>query len=829
MEHDNSSNMKNSTKNSDNFDSIDCSIINEFSCQVLDDLQYLYENILFFIKELLKYNTTIKLSFETIAFKFAESPMNRPGLLILLSLLFKCVKNEHTLEIFLDVIKKKLVPYADDLSSAIENSYISQVVKLEELAQESCLAKYIVKLGQETNSDFIALMSGQLMSSIMTASYKVEKDLSLHDFLIKSILMEIKNSYEKVKVSFIFLEDKEIKDLLPNLDELYKNIKYSLTFLQNEYKFVFLFKDISKEYLQIYVNLMDFVYSSVFSKNQFRRSSNLHRKMKNKIYELCTLLLNCFNVILDIDVGFNSIVDENLLIFDPEANTNDNKNQNSKTNQYILNSLSEELPNKECIINILTELKKIIEPNDALKQFFENKSKKPFSTSLIFYLNSVQFAVSIITKLSKTFYGQLIITHSDYFGGNKLPSNPIVNFSHLLNNLTNYLEVMNSNYIQNHIDINIPKDHLFNQINIQKKCVNIICEVVKLMSGMMYDLQYYEYLAYKNYKENTSINETITNFFTLNVLATSINNFSKLPMTESRAESIIRMFSKNEPLKDSLKKKVGLKEELFNSLAEELSSYNKLLKIPDLDIIINICQNSTTQIDIQNDHSQIKLKLPRQIDQKLDILIKYEDQISYQTLNHFTKSSYNKSTYVNIYETFYDNINNPEMSEYVPSYINKNITLNQDVSDFEKLLSWKKHRICLYKENDFQFRNSNFNIDKIISVRNSSKIKNTEPDEVALNNFSLELYSQTISFIKSNDYLIKTPLQKFINLLKYERSEVYSFVFFSNLITDQIFSRKFYNTFNNYDFYSTLMKFPYICEYKSSNISGEIETESSSK
>ena len=746
--------------------------INDFELSVVCDLHLLYESLLFFIKEVLKFNTTIKLSFENIVGKFAETPENRPGLLLLINIFFKCVKHEFSLEIFLDVIKKKLVPYSTDLCSALENSIKSQVVKIEELAKDSCLANYIIKLGQETSNDFICYLSGQLMINIMTASFKVEKELILHDFLIKSILLEIKNSYEKIKVSYIFLESNEIEELLPNLDILYKNLKYSIIFLQSEYKFLFIFQDISQEYLNIYIHLMDFIFSSVFSKNEFRRSTDLYKKMKNKIYDICILLLNCFNCLLDINTGYCGIVNENFEIFNSLSFDDEAKGGKGKTNQFISNCLGDELPSKEQIILIIKEFKKILEPNDAIREFFITKAQKPKSTSFVFYINSVISTLEILEKLSKTFYGQLILTHSDYQGGVKLSSNPILSLTPLLNLVTNQISINNQNY-QNVVLLD---QDLLNSIENQERFIKIIIQSARLLTMLMYDLQYYEYVAYKNYEENKS-NDMIFNFFTSNP---NIKNIKKFPLTESRLESIIRMFlTNNEALEESLKKNKSLKDELFSALSVKLIFLNSLPQIPELDFLVQLFSNPSC-IDLQNDHSQIKIKQPRPIIEKLEIFLRYQEIV-------FTQKSSCR---------FIDLFDDPdlEFAECELLYINKlHSNFFFSIPDFDKLLSWKKHRICLLKEFNTDIRDGSFNLDRLVSIKQK------------------DLGSRSISAMKNSEYINRTPFNRYVNILENERLEIYGFSFLSNLITENINYKKFYFTLSSKECFSQLEPILYNC------------------
>lgn len=832
----------------------DDGMMNEYCLIITEELQRLFEKSIGFMKELVKFHTSIKLSFESILEKIAESPENKPGILVLINFILRSVRNEFTLEIFMDSINKHQTPYLSNLYDALENSFKSQTIKLEDMSKDNSAAMYIIDIGMETNNNFMAKMSSEIILAIMLDLYIVGRDLAINtnNKMIERIISKIKNSFDKTKNSYIFMEDKEIEELVPQLDTLYKHIRYTLLFLQSEFKFLFIFHNIAQELLNVYTYLMDFIYSSVFANCELLKTDK-SKEMKNKIYDLCILLLNCFHVLLDHNIGFKSKVREGFIgetpgssVINQETNQNNIKHVNGKsTNVNGSNSsLNEELPSKALIINIVTELKKLLEPTEAIKLFFEKKLKKQESNSLLFYINSVNYSLQILTKISRTFYGQVILTHSDYPEGKKTQANPLINLHQLFNlyytclaqelNLLNLgASPGNPTFLPGASDIMLvdqysPDQKKFKK-NVCQRLLKTLISYTHFMMIMLYDLHHFEYLSYKKYEENKITSQNLNSIFSLRLDFNNPDN--KILLSESRAEAYVRLFLKVEPFKEGMKSKKGIKEAFFGSLAEIFSVKNSLLKIKELDYLINVFNNSSCKISIQSDHSFIKLDFQREHDIKYEMLIKYQDFLNTQAINHsrYLYTSLDKTAVINqgsmlsLKANSVSNIdqNNKTGSSFYPGFTGLLNHINRihnysitPIHDFEKLLSWKKQRIYSSREHSFIIRTENFDVDVhskcSYDISKSTKIKNPI-EKMIVDAMPFDLYYKSNYYIKQYEYINNDPFQQFHNTLVHEGLKSYQATKISQTIFEANFQLKFINTFNDPLFvqFTELNKFAY--------------------
>lgn len=845
------------------------------------------------MKELCNFNTTIKLNFDNIVEKIVESPENKPGALVLLNFIFYKVRDEFTLEIFMDKIKKISTPYALNICSMLDNSFNPQVVKLEDTNKDSFFAEYLIKMGMETNNSFLSYLCHNLLISIMSASNIIDKELALsfNSLIVMKIFNKIKDSFDKVKVfSFGFLEDKEIEEISVYLNHLLKNIKFCLFFVQSKFKFLFLAKssNFNSLFVEVYSHMMDFVYSFVlvakkndFCNSQENMSQNYFSNMKNKIYDISIVLLNCFYVLLDTNIGFKNEVNESLYNF----SSNNLKNQIGYTsssveysdkyikedynNNYdIINNsyIKEELPDYNSIILVIKEIKKVLEPSEAINMFVQSKLEKnsnnnnnKYSKSLIFYLKSIHYCLKIITKLSRTYYGQTILSYGEYIEDSKIDKAlPLLNLNNLFENVLCYnldkqlkivQELKNNN---NNNTSNSNNNNLINNSNttiFYIKCIiSAICEYTKLMNLFLLDLHYFEFIALKQLIENSPEKKVLDSIFTLiysfkkyGISSKTFNKFINekfIIITKSRLDAFILLFFSNiyNINIDSSQ------EDILQKISSFIEAKNDLLKINDLNFIINTFKSYNycsgfndvlySGVNVISNVRLIKLDLIRDNSIKYDMLLKFRDFLCSQSLNNrrYIFDSLNTSQVINQGSMLSLNANSlSNVDLYGKSGINSN-TYNYHgllnyinkinnyaiipIHDFEKLLDWKKQRIYGSKENAINNRINVFNTDvfsticcddfvkNIVDINDNKKsTKSLENrnvyEKVVINNTPFELFTKSEYNIRNYEFINTDYFQQYGNALINNDYIAYEYSNLNKLVVKTVFDNNYYNTFDD--------------------------------
>lgn len=785
--------------------------ISDFHISIVEDCQVVLYRAMGFMKEIFKFQTTIKLYFEKIIDKLVSSLENKQGVLVLLNFVLNSVRDEFCLEIFMDNITKHYNKVNHNICSLLDNNFKEQTILVEDIVRDMNVAEYIISIGIETDNNFLSSLSGSLLISILSSSFIVDPVVSnsINDSLIFRIINIIRTSFEQLRNSYAFMEDKEIEEILPSLQSFVKKLKYLTFLLKSELKFLFIIKNspITDILINSFSYFMDFILSSVFTKNQYRGTNDCYRKMKFLIFDIIILIINCFNLLFDTNVGTANIYIRDIYSINKEYKDKDKVNKKL----ILLNSyLSEEIPTTKQTVTFISELKKVLEPSDLIKNFFDNKIKKENSFSLNFYFTLTSLSIKTIITIGRTFYGQSILIFNDYVQGKKLPVNPNINIIPLVNLLFNFISSVYSKYEKSGSIQNEKKSIKKSII----KSLNIFSDITKFMHIMFYDLLYYEYLAYKNYDENSISSSNLKGIFSFNK-----GNKVKIDLSESRAEGIMRIFYKNEPLKDKEKegfKNKQVKEGLFNSFADLYSNKNSILKISELDKIIYMTRNSGEYITIQSDHSLLKISNPQEIDTKYQNIIKYKDFISTQTLSN-SKSllsicdntpTINKGSMVSQMANSLSNIELLSkkglfnLNTYTPaiSYINRvNNYSIFPIHDFEKLLNWKKHRIYYSKEYTFNIRKDHFDFDKINSIMksNTKDIKENDIEKIVLQYIPNSLYSKSVYFYKNNNFVNNDYFQQFANSIIFENYLIYKYSNISKLIESSIHNSDSINSFTN--------------------------------
>lgn len=288
---------------------------NDFSYKtsmLTEIIQILFEKALFTLKEISKFNTTIKLNFERILEKISERPNFKGGMLFILNFLFNVVNNDYTIETFLEIIKKTQTNPKVDCYYNLE-TINNQIVKIGHFADKKNFIDYLVDVAINTNNEWISLNAAKLLTSINRASSVKGRD-RIYEKVVESVMDSFNKSLNNVnKVDINILQEKEIENFIPTLDVLYRTLRFVVQLLRTEYKFLFIFHDITLSYTQLFKKLYEYVYKVVISQEYFSSNfeffnvfleNNQTKKLKAKVFEMIELVIESLSVLMDNKKGF---------------------------------------------------------------------------------------------------------------------------------------------------------------------------------------------------------------------------------------------------------------------------------------------------------------------------------------------------------------------------------------------------------------------------------------------------------------------------------------------------------------------------------------------
>lgn len=612
---------------------------------VVEYVQKLFENVLEAFREICKFNTTIKLNFEKILEKIAEKPSNLTPMVYILNFMFNVVNNEYTIETFLDFLRKVQKQPQTDVYNELETN-IKQSMKIGHYSDEKNLIQFLVELGINSNNDFMITNIAGLLISVQKADMKGKTNEQLCEYLIS----HINNFFSKIsKLNIALLEEKEIDNFIPNIENIYRTIRFILIFIKSEFKFIYIFHDISEVFLKIFIYFNDYLLKS---------NENENKKLKNSVLDLINLLMDNFIVICDSKEGFYKNVLEDNTYYD----------------------LVEEIPNKNHILNIIKQTKGFLE---NLKEIYEkNRNDKTILTKFLIICDK---SAKIYIKLCKNFYGQNLFLYSDYPQILPKIGKPMLKVTEIFEFI---VEVFSVNTNEN--------TNIENQF--KNEFLEILEKLIIIVTLLLYDLNYYEIS-----------NSTILNFE--NIFTTDSyfydednedQNRKLFTISETRLNSILYLLTNNsagytENIPKSLHNLIQVDNSLNSLLAlndqDKINKINNLIKNVNLikKIIFNIKDLNIINAEVKT----VKLPNPRKNNDKYDVIQKYYEYYFSQGYAYNlpiqgkdTKDS-SSITYINQY------------NDYSRQYI----------YEFEKLLNWKKYRILLTKMDNLITKTSIFDLD----------------------------------------------------------------------------------------------------------------------
>lgn len=195
----------NSRMNSNN----NCFLLEENnSNHIFEYIQYLLSKALNTYKEICKFNTSIKLSFEKIIEKFAEKPSNKGPMIYILNFMLNVVNNEYTLETFIEHFKKIQKKRLVDVYNDIEYNIKLHPIRLSNLMEDKNFIKYIIETGTSCENEWIVENCAKLLLTVQRCYVtKVKENLyqEISETLISS-LSQVFNKISKIECLTILNE-----------------------------------------------------------------------------------------------------------------------------------------------------------------------------------------------------------------------------------------------------------------------------------------------------------------------------------------------------------------------------------------------------------------------------------------------------------------------------------------------------------------------------------------------------------------------------------------------------------------------------------------------
>ena len=387
---------------------------NDFS--ILNVIQNLFESSLNNFRQICMFNTTIKLNFKKIVEEIIQNPKNILAMIYLLNFMFVTVNNEYTIENFVDYLKKDLnkkifinnnennnnnfTEEIDYLNKVFDENYnnnmkIINFKSLTNVFNKKKILHYIINIGLNTNNDFLIVNIAQILLVIYRRYLDKDKLDICEEItdIIKSNLDKIYNKICNIN-SFALENDKDYELYIPDLESMVKTLKFLIVMIKSDYKFLFIFKEITKSYLKCFKYFKEYIINLINNNiivnnnttnnepNSNNNNNEWEKHLNDTIFDIIFLLLESFNILMD-----------------------SKRNNNIYNKSGIRYDLVEEIPNKEYISTCIEELNKItiilIEKLNFNKNIFSENENK-----LIYLISKI---IDIFSKISSNFYGQSII------------------------------------------------------------------------------------------------------------------------------------------------------------------------------------------------------------------------------------------------------------------------------------------------------------------------------------------------------------------------------------------------------------------------------------
>ena len=520
-------------------------------------IQKLFESSLSTFRQICLFNTTIKLNFKNIIQHLINNPKYKFGMMFLLNFMINIVNSEYTVETFVDYLTKIIKkPNAENEENSILYETLDNLSKIKPLnlnrfikqkKDTQNILQYIIEIGIKTNNDYLLYNTAQVLLGIFRR-YVGNDSLNVHHIISNTILSYLTNSFNKIsKVNCNILEEKDYDIYVPELQKMMKILKFLTIFLKSDYKFLFIFHQVTEQYRKIFSFFKEYLiqnFKTEFYENNDINESEGKIKLKQIIFDILFIILEGIKVLMD------------------SKRTNNNNIYYSSGIRY---DLVEELPEKKDIIETLNECISFLYIFNYLIDISKLNIKSDYIDKILILTQKV-FVIFI--NISSNYYGQNLLI-------------PILSLSTTISKLF----------------------FSYKELKIKNEYLNLLGKTLsKLVIILFYDLNYYENSDKGNgkNKDNTKIILTKTRFnLLIKVLLTepkksNDDNFILLSNVISQLNEFLGFYSQDK--RDTiyfglitLKKSLDCQKENWEIINQEIKEVPlpKTRKIPEKFKLIN--------------------------------------------------------------------------------------------------------------------------------------------------------------------------------------------------------------------------------------------------
>lgn len=178
---------------------------------VIEYLQTLLQNSLNTFKEMCKFNTSIKLSFERILEKLAEKPCNKGPMIYILNFILNVVNNEYTVETFIENFRKTQKKLLVDVYNEIEFGIKAHPVRLSNLFEEKNLIRYVIEIGTCCENEWIVENAAKFLLT-MQRCYVTKSKENLYQEISEALISSLNATFNKItKIECLTILNEKVK------------------------------------------------------------------------------------------------------------------------------------------------------------------------------------------------------------------------------------------------------------------------------------------------------------------------------------------------------------------------------------------------------------------------------------------------------------------------------------------------------------------------------------------------------------------------------------------------------------------------------------------
>lgn len=189
-------NLNNNSTYDENTDNVYINEANNNSF-VIEYLQNLLQKALNTYKEMCKFNTSIKLSFERILEKIAEKPCNKGPMIYVLNFMLNVVNNEYTIETFIEFFRKTQKKLLVDVYNEIEYNIKAHPVRLSNIFEEKNLIKYVIEIGTSCENEWIVENSAKFLLTLQR-SYVTKSKENVYQEISEALISSLNSIFNKI-------------------------------------------------------------------------------------------------------------------------------------------------------------------------------------------------------------------------------------------------------------------------------------------------------------------------------------------------------------------------------------------------------------------------------------------------------------------------------------------------------------------------------------------------------------------------------------------------------------------------------------------------------